>query len=382
MKKHDSFPSSALILEKLPAYFLFAAIFWVAWNLLLVVQPFLMVLLFSCIIATVTFPIYAWFEKVLKKHKAWASTLTCLLVMFVIVIPIALFLLILAGQAVDLYKMVSGFLQTIDINTLMKWEKGNILYDLSGQYSGDIAYLVQQNAEALKTGLADSAKFISTFAAKQSAQILTDLGLTIFNMLLMFFTLFFLYRDGRYIVKRLMMLSPIPERHEKALFKKFSEISKATLFGTFLTAVAQGLVAWIGFAIAGVPSSFFWGTAVSISSLIPTVGTSFIWAPIALVMIFSGNPWGFFVLIWGFSLISTVDNVLRVVFIGSSANLNPLLTFISVFGGILAFGLVGVVFGPMLLVLFFTLLHIYELEYADLLGDPKVEGAVAPEEGV
>ena len=86
--------------------------------------------------------------------------------------------------------------------------------------------------------------------------------------------------------------------------------------------------------------------------------------------------------IWGMSLISTVDNVLRVVFIGSSANLNPLLTFISVFGGILAFGLIGVVFGPMLLVLFFTLLHVYELEYADMLGHPRVKGAIPPEESV
>lgn len=380
MKKTEDIRSNALILEKLPAYFLFAIMFWVAWNLFIVVQPFLMILTFSCVIATITFPIYTWLEAKLKQRKGWASLLTCLLVMFVIVIPVVLFLLVLAGQAVDLYKMVSGFLQNVDINALMKWEKGNILFDLSGQYSGDIAYLVQQNTEALKNGLTESAKFVSTFAAKQSAQILTDLGLTMFNLLLMFFTLYFLYRDGRYILKRLMIISPIPEKHERALFKKFTDISKATLFGTFLTAVAQGVVAWIGFAIAGVPSSFFWATAVSIFSLVPTVGTSIIWLPISIIMMLSGNIWGLFVFIWGMSLVSTVDNVLRVVFIGSTANLNPLLTFISVFGGILAFGLVGVVFGPMLLVLFFTLLHIYELEYADMLGHPKVAGSEPPVE--
>jgi predicted PurR-regulated permease PerM len=98
------------------------------------------------------------------------------------------------------------------------------------------------------------------------------------------------------------------------------------------------------------------------------VGTGLIWLPMGVIMLVSGNPWGLFVLIWGFTLISTIDNVLRTIFIGSSANLNPLLTFIAVFGGILAFGLIGVIFGPMLLVLFMTLLHVYELEYGGLLG--------------
>jgi len=369
MKKREVFSNQSMIIEKLPAYFLFAAMAWVAWQLLTVVEPFLMVLIFSAIIATVTFPIYAKLETLLKGRKRLASVLTCLLVIFVIVIPILLFLLILVGQAVDLYNMVNTYVQSVDFNVLLTWKPGNFLFDMAGPYSTDIALLVQQNMDSLKNGVTQSAQFISKFAATQSAKILTDVGLSIFNLLLMFFTLFFLYKDGRHILKRMMILSPIPVKYEKELFSKFNEISKATLFGTFLTAIAQGLVAWIGFSLAGVPSSFFWATAVSIFSLIPTVGTSIIWLPIGLVMLASGNLWGIFVLIWGLSLISTVDNVLRVIFIGSTANLNPLLTFISIFGGILAFGLIGVIFGPMLLVLFFTLLHVYELEYAEILGD-------------
>ncbi len=115
----------------------------------------------------------------------------------------------------------------------------------------------------------------------------------------MCFTLYFLYKDGRALLRRLMILSPIPVKYEKELFRKFEEISRATLFGTFLTAVAQGIVGWIGFSIAGVPSAFFWGTAVSVASLIPTVGTGLIWLPVGLVMIISGNLWGIFVLIRG-----------------------------------------------------------------------------------
>lgn len=379
MKRTDDvFAADSLILEKLPAYFLFAVILWVAWQLFGVVQPFMMVLIFSAIVASITFPIYAKFEVWLKGKKRLASLITCLLVVFAIVIPLIIFLLILAGQAMDLYRVINNYLQNVDVTALLKWEKGNILYDLSGSYSNEVAALVQQNMDSLKNGLAESAKFISTFAAKQSAKILADVGLSIFNLLLMFFTLYFLYKDGRFILRRMMMLSPLPMRYEKEVYRKFHEISKATLFGTFLTAIAQGVVAWIGFSIAGVPSAFFWGTAVSIFSLVPTVGTSIIWFPMGLIMLIGGNWWGLFVLLWGFTLISTVDNLLRIIFIGSSAKINPLLIFITVFGGMLSFGLIGVIFGPMLLVLFFTFLHVYELEYAERLGREDELGLQEP----
>jgi predicted PurR-regulated permease PerM len=378
MKNREAFPADSLILEKLPAYFLFAAIFWVAWNLFHVVQPFMMIMIFSGIIATITFPIYAKFETWFGGRKRAASILTTLLVIFAIVIPILLFLLILAGQARDLYGVVNTYLQTIDIGSLLIWEKGNAFYDLIGPYSEEFNGIIQQNIDALRNAVAESAKYVSTFAARQSAKIVADLGLTIFNLLLMFFTLYFLYKDGRLILRKLMLWSPISVKHQKVIFKKFREISQATLFGTFLTAIAQGIVGWIGFSIAGVPSAFFWGTAVSVFSLVPTVGTAIVWFPMGIIMLASGNWMGLFVLIWGGGLISTVDNLLRVVFIGATAKINPLLTFLTIFGGILAFGLIGVVFGPMLLVLFLTFMHIYELEYGSRLGEEAEFGLDEP----
>lgn len=368
-----------MIIEKLPAYFLFASIIWIAWNLLQVVQPFMMVMIFSTIVATLTFPIYAKFERWFNGRKKIASIVTTLLVIIAIVIPIVLFLLILAGQAVDLYGVVNKYLQTVDIGTIFKWEQGNMFYDLVGPYSRELNDFIQQNIDSLRNAVAESAKYISTFAARQSAKIVADLGLTIFNLLLMFFTLYFLYKDGRRVLRKLMLWTPISVEHQKEIFRKFREISRATLFGTFLTAIAQGIVAWVGFTIAGVPSAFFWGTAVSVFSVVPTVGTAIVWLPMGLIMLAGGNWMGLFVLAWGAGLVSTVDNLLRVIFIGATANINPLLTFLTIFGGILAFGLIGVIFGPMLLVLFLTFLHIYELEYGDRLGNEAEFGLKEPE---
>jgi len=379
MKKRDLFSGQSLVVEKLPAYFLLAAIIWLALRLLDVINPFLDVLIFSIVVATITFPIYARFELWFKGRKRLASAVTCLLVVFVIVIPLLIFLLVLAGQAVELYNTVNNYLQNVNFNEVFKWQKGSMLFDLSGPYSSQLAAFVQQNMEGLKSALTEAAQYISTFAAKQSAKLLADLGVSIFNLLLMFFTLYFIYKDGRLLLRKALVVSPIPLKHEKLVIEKFAEISKATLLGTFLTAVAQGVVAWIGFSIAGVPSAFFWGTAVSLFSLVPTVGTGIVWFPMGVIMMIGGNlVWGAFVLIWGTLLVSTVDNVLRVVFIGSTAKINPLVTFVIVFGGMLLFGLIGIVYGPMIYALLMTLLKVYELEYAEKLGTEQEVGFPEP----
>lgn len=381
IKKKAIFGGDSMFVAKLPAYFFFAALLWVAWNLYAVVSPFIMVLIFSAIIATVTFPVYSWFEVKLKGKKSLAAVITCLLVMFAVIIPILLFLAALTYQLIDLVKAGTAFLYNVDFNSLMSWRHGNFFYDLSGPYSADVSSLVQQNFDSFRGGLTQVLQTISTFAAKQSAQFLADVGVFIFNLFLMLFTLYYFYKDGRFLLRKLMILSPIPQKYEKEIFVKFDQISRATLFGTFLTSVTQGFVAWVGYMIAGVPNAFFWATATTAFSLIPAFGTSIVWFPMGLFLLISGNWWGLFILAWGLFLVSTVDNLLRVVFIGNSAKLNPLLTFISVFGGLIVFGLIGVILGPMLLVLFMTLLHVYELEYDGMLGEEQDLGLNEPLSG-
>ncbi len=378
MKKSQFFSRESMQIEKLPAIFFLAVLLWVTWNLLTIVRPFIMVLVFSAITATVTAPIYVYFEKIFKGRKRLASFVTSAIVLFSIIIPLTFFITILVSQLIDLVKILNDFLRNTDFNSLMVWDSNNFFYDFIEPYRAEILAFIQQNLDTLRNGLTQLVQIISSFAAKQSATFLTNIGLFIFNLLLMQFTLYYLYKDGRKILRKLMLLTPMPIEHEKVLIKKFVEISKATVFGTFLTHLTQGIIGYIGFAIAGVPNSFFWAVILMICSLVPTVGTSLVWLPMGLFMIFTGNWWGAFVLIWGATVVSTVDNVLRVIFIGASARLNPLLTFLTVFGGILAFGLIGVILGPMFLVIFMTLLHVYELEYESLLGDKSQVGFEEP----
>ena len=165
-----------------------------------------------------------------------------------------------------------------------------------------------------------------------------------------------------------MTLSPLSKDHEEGLFKKFREISNATLYGIFLTALVQGTLGGIGFVVAGIPNALFWGTAIAVFSLVPVFGTSIVWFP-AGVLLLASQSWfgGIFLLAWGFGVVSTVDNLIRPYLIGGKAKMHQLLMFLAVFGGIFAFNLIGVIIGPLVLTLFFAFLHIYESEYDKLL---------------
>ncbi len=373
MKKAEATLKKGMIVEKLPAYFLFGAFVLVTILLYRVVEPFAMILILSAVVASVTYPIYNYFLKLFKGRASLSSIITVLIVMFAIVIPITFFIVVLVQQLVEAYNNVRPLVSDLDITALLQWEQGNFFYDLMGPYATNVENFVVTNLQTLLSGVADATRVISTFTAQQGFNLFASIGLTIFNFGVMFFVLYFYYRDGAWLVRKMMDLSPLPVEHEERIINRFREISMATLVGTFLTASAQGLVAWIGFEIAGVPTAFFWATAVAVFSLVPILGTTVVWVPIGIVMMFTGNlGWGIFVLIWGAGLISTVDNLFRIIFIGSSAKLNPLLTFISVFGGVIAFkSVVGVIFGPMLLVMFLTLLYIYELEYSPLLQEKE-----------
>lgn len=128
------------------------------------------------------------------------------------------------------------------------------------------------------------------------------------------------------------------------------------MYGLLGTALAQGFVATIGFAIAGVPAALLLGVATFLLSLLP-IGPPLIWGSVAIWLFYQGTVgWGIFMLLWGFFLISGVDNVVKPLLISRGSNLPFILVLFGVFGGVLAFGFVGVFIGPTLLAVGFSLI--------------------------
>jgi len=360
--------ANGAVLKNFPGYFLIGCLVFSFIFLYQVMRPFLTVLILAAIFATTFYPLYKRILTLFKNRARLASAVTCFLILTLIIIPLLLFIILLARQAVDMYTLIQNKVSSGELDQYLRWQPGNLFYDYYQANLTQLNSFVDVETLDLKKNLTDLARNVSTFLVGQSASLLRGLGGIVGGFFILMFALYYLFKDHDPITKKLMKVSPLPLEYELELFKKFKEMSRATVYGIFLVSIIKGILGGIGFLIAGIPNPLFWGTAMALFSLVPLFGATIIWLPAALLLMANGQPLpGIFLLLWGTFAVSTIDNFFSAFFIGGQANLNPLLVFLAVFGGIGAFGLLGVIFGPLILTLFVTFLHIYELEYKHIL---------------
>lgn len=366
----------SLTIPNFAGYFLLAGIIVLFYFLYHLYSPFITSLIFAAFFATIFFSLFKRLRSLFRGRGRVAAFISCLLTLIVIAVPLSLFATLLIAEGVSAFvgiytKVQGGFFQQY-----FNWEQGNFLYD---QVQAGIVYLNENftfnggfnfdnlNIDLIKQ-VGETAQFLGKFLYDNFTNFMGNLFWFILSLIIFFFALYYFFKDGDLIMKKLMDLSPLPEKYEKAIFSKFKEVSNAMLFGIFFTAVIQGTLAGIGYAIVGINNPIFWATATAVFSLVPLVGTSVIWFPASVILIVMGNyVGGIGLFLWCFLFVATVDNFIRPYLIEGKAPVHPLLTFLAVFGGFMAFGLKGVLYGPVILNLLIALLHIYEMEYAKVL---------------
>lgn len=353
-----------LILEKLPGAFLIVCVLLSLLALFYVLSPFLTVLGLAAVITIAFYPIYKRLVKLFRGHSRIASLLSCLLVVLVIIIPLTIFVILIASEGWSTYQIVSEKINSGVFDQYLQWEDGGFFYDLKQK----VAPVVDLDSIDLKGDIIALAKSLSDFLIEQTVNIVTGVSSILLNFFVMLFAMYYFFKDGPKLVQKLAVISPLPSVYEVQLFKKLSSMVKAIILGVFVTAIAQGVLGGIGFAIAGVSNPVFWGAAMAFFSLVPMVGTALIWVPAVIILSVLGNYGSaLFVLLWGILLVGSVDNILRPYLIGGKAHTYPLLTFFVVLGGIWVMGFKGVIVGPLILMLLMSFLHIYEAEYSQVL---------------
>jgi len=201
----------------------------------------------------------------------------------------------------------------------------------------------------------------------QGGQLFGNITVLIGKFFLMLFAFFFFVRDGDEIVASILHLVPLSTSHEDQIIQKIKSVAKSALLGTLVTALAQGIAGGIAFWIAGLPG-LFWGMAMAFASLIPMVGTALIWVPAAAYLFLSGH-WGYglFMVVWCVVVVGMIDNIVRPLFMQGSADMSTLLIFFAILGGINYFGLIGILYGPLIFGIAMVLLYIYKLEFEQYL---------------
>jgi predicted PurR-regulated permease PerM len=199
-----------------------------------------------------------------------------------------------------------------------------------------------------------------------------DIARTVFHFFVMIFLAFYLVRDGEDMLRGIRDLSPLREDQENRILDKIKAVARSALLGNFMTAVCQGLVGGVGLAIVGIPA-ILWGTLMGFSSLIPIVGTSIVWIPAVAYLLLLGR-WrsAIFLALWSIVLGSTIDNFLRPFLMRGQAKMSPFYIFLAIIGGISCFGVVGILYGPLILGFATVMLYIYQVEYRDLLDEKKM----------
>lgn len=320
---------------------------------LYLLRPVFIPLFLAIITATLFYPIYEYLLKFFRNKSFISSFVATLLVFFVIVLP-------LTWMAILIFNEVRDFLTSIDINGLLKTTFS------TESYKKHVEPFIQKHN--LPIDLPALAKDVISktlvFIYNLWPKLLERAASFIFGFMVMHFTLFFLFREGRSVLKVVSDLSPFKKEHHQRLIHESRNMIYACVYGYLITALVQGVLAYFGFWIVGVDAPLVFGALTFIMSLVPVLGAASVWIPIAIWLFAKGDTsWGIFMVIYGVILISSIDNFLRPLLMKGRANIHILILFFSLLGGIFLFGPIGILFGPVLAALFSACLRIYREDY-------------------
>lgn len=333
-----------------------ALLLYLLWEIL---KPFVSSILWASLLALILHPVNAQLRERFGGRRGAAAGLMTLVVVVAIVGPATLIVLIFVRQATELVTRLSALAARYHVETAQDIFRIPAL-DRAVRWIGENTPLT---VAQLRAWLADSARTaLEVVVAGGRAVLIGTLG-AVLSLLLMLFILYFLFRDGDSIAVRTVRLIPAPPAKKASLTEYLSQVTRAVVYGSLLTAVVQGTLVGLGFLITGLPSPVVFGALAAVLSLLPVGGTAFVWAPGAIALAAQGS-WGraIFLAVWGALLVGTIDNVLRPLLISGRAEISTLPVFLGVIGGIAAFGPIGMFLGPVVIALGLAIVRFFEEE--------------------
>ncbi|MFA6146900.1 MAG: AI-2E family transporter [bacterium] len=334
------------------------------YLLYLILAPFGVPLVWAAVIGIATFPLYE--RLLLRFHgRDWlASAVMTVLVILVFVLPMAGLVALLIGEAADAY----NFLEAAGVGKGVLLEKLAIHPSVT-PWIARAERILEPLGVDVTTSLLPAAKQAIGSLLGIATDVAKNVLISLLYIVVMLVVLLFIYKDGGRLEREFWDVMPLRDPDKAVLREKLSRVLKAGVVGILGTCLVQGLLGGIGFRIAGLPSPVLFGSLMAVASLVPFVGTAMIWLPGAIYLLLAGNTAkGIFLLVWGTFAIGSADNIVRPLLIGGKGEMPVSVMALGAIGGFAAFGLMGVVVGPVLLSLFLSLFEIYK---AGAFGAPE-----------
>jgi predicted PurR-regulated permease PerM len=330
-------------------------------SILLVVRlfwPFLSILIFACLLTSVFLPFYTLLNR--KLPNFLASFLTCTLVMLLVFIPLVFVVTALGHEAQLLYEwgMGKGF------NLAQKFHafQETLLFVRLQEIAAAFGFSLEP--ENISRALAEMAGMAGLFLYNQASNWAGNVMVFLFSFSLMLLTIFFLLIEHDRLLSYIFRLSPLPEDQGRRLFAKFDEITGAVLIGNGICSLIQGVIGGIIFAVFSLGPPVLWGVIMAALAFLPIVGIGLVFVPAALALAFKSNLAGAIIILAMYGIITVViEYFMKAQMVGGRGRLHILLSFLSMIAGLSVFGLLGIVYGPLIITAFLTLAEIYLSSY-------------------
>ena len=323
-------------------------------GFLVVIWPFFFAVFWGVVLAILFHPLNRRLLSKMPKSPNMAALLTLTLCLLVVILPLIAITLSVLQEAVDIYqRMNSG---QFNLNTYLQQIKSALPgWALDTLDRLNLSTLSEIQAR-LTTVAGNAAKTLATQAVNWGQNTMSF----VVGFAIMLYLLFFLLRDGVALATRIREAIPLAPDHKAQLLSKFTTVIKATVKGNLAVAAAQGALGGLIFWIMGIEAPVLWGVLMAFLSLLPAVGASLIWGPVAIYFLATGD-WskGLILTAYGILVIGLVDNILRPLLVGKDTKMPDYIVLISTIGGMTLFGLTGFVIGPTIAALFMAAWDIY-----------------------
>ncbi len=333
--------------DRLTTVLSYGALLLLGYLVFLITAPFLIPLAWSAVLAIFFYPVYEHLER--RFSPTWSAVFCTLGVTFLLIVPVLMVMLYAAREAIE---ASAGVRETLAANgsgaaqDFMETVKRHLPESLQ---SIDVIGPLRQGAER-----------IASFLASSIGPLVKNVFSFLVNLFILLFALFFMFRDGKDILRAVRHLIPFEREIQEDILHESRDLIFASVAVALLIAAIQGLLGGLAFELTRLPGPVFLGVLVAFCSIVPVVGSSLIWIPAGVWLTINGH-WGkaLLILVICGGVAGVADNIVRPMLLRNRTRLNDLLLFVSILGGLAAFGLLGLVVGPTIVAAALGILRVY-----------------------
>ena len=333
---------------------------WLFW-------PFMSVIVLAAVVTGIFKPMYDFLNR--KINSSFASLLTCAFIFFILFIPIVFFVSILSKEAYGLYLMGKAGAISDQIKPLL--ESSKVLERANLFLSG---LNINISGEEVNKAISELGKFVGLFLFQQASSIASNALKFFMYFFFMLLIIYYLLIDGGKLITFIIDLSPLPREQDEKLIQKFKDMAGAILIGNGFCGLIQGVAGGVVFFFFNFNSPFLWGVIMSLLAFLPIIGIGVVFIPVSIYLFLKARiASGIFFIVFYIILSGGIEYLLKPKLVGQRVKMHTLLVFFSIIGGLKMFGILGIIYGPLVATAFLTLTDIYYTSYQQLVDPCEIE---------